>query len=76
MTNWYFLGTQLASATLHLQHIVQNHGSDGEQYRSEVKKFWLCNQKKHTLTRLTLAVEDMGDHAKVVLTLGANHEGL
>ena len=76
MTNWYCLGTQLASATVHLQHIVNNYGSDAEQCRSEVKKFWLRNQKNHTLTRLTLAVESVGGHAKVVLTLGANHEGL
>ena len=76
MTDWYSLGTQLGIPTLHLQYIVQNHGSDGEQFRSEVKMFWLRNQKKHTLTRLTLAVEDVGGHAKVVLTLGTNHKGL
>lgn len=76
VTSWYSLGIQLEVETSYLDHIKTNHGSDTEQCRIEVIKFWLRNDQEPTMKKLAQAVEDMGGHANVVQTLRANHEGL
>ena len=76
MTNWYNLGIHLGIESSVLKRIERDCSGDTERCKTEALDFWLQNDSKPTWNKLAHAVEDMGGHAKVVVTLRANHEGL
>ena len=76
MRSWYSLGKQLGIGNSDLKRIEKECERHPERCKIEVIQFWLHHDPEPTWSKLARAVKDMGGHAKVVLTLKANHEGL